>query len=217
MSREASWRHRVVGYLAGGIMYRYDVFVSYKREASDHALVTPWLREVLIRIEFWLRQELGGQRVNFFFDEDSIEVGEDWPNAIQDALLSAKCLLPIWLPTYFHSSWCLSEWKSFLLREKLIASTKQKSPKLIVPIKFCDGESFPEEAQRVQQLDLSRYTGTTSAFWSTQRADELDQRIKKFSPILARAVTNAPPYDPDWPIEIGKPDGPPTGGGMPRL
>lgn len=194
-------------------MYRYDVFVSYKREA----LVTPWLRELLIRVKFWLCQELSDNDVTFFFDEESIDVGEDWPNEIQDALLSAKCLLPIWLPTYFHSTWCLSEWKSFLLREKLIASTSRKSPRLIVPIKFWDGDSFPKEAQRVQQLDLSDYSGTIAGFWETRRADEVEQLIKKFAPMLARAVANAPPYDPNWPVEIGIPDGPPTGGRLPRL
>jgi hypothetical protein len=198
-------------------MYRYDVFVSYKREDSNKRLVTPWLREVLDRIKYWLRQEMGGKKVYFFFDEESIEVGDNWPEMIRDALLSAKCLLPVWSPEYFQSTWCVSEWKSFLTREKLISSTKQKSCQLIVPIKFHDGSWFPAEAQRVQQLDLSPYTATTQAFWASQRADELDQRIKRFAPNLARVVSDAPPYEAGWPIEAGKPDDPPTGTGMARL
>src|ERR1035438_6726392 len=113
-------------------MYRYDVFVSYKREDSNKRLVTPWLREVLDRIKYWLRQEMGGKKAYFFFDEESIEVGDNWPEMIRDALLSAKCLLPVWSPEYFQSTWCVSEWKSFLTREKLISSTKQKSCQLIV-------------------------------------------------------------------------------------
>ena len=60
-------------------MYRYDLFVSYKREPSGKRLVTPWLREVLNRIEYWVGQDMGGVSVEVFFDEESIEVGSDWP------------------------------------------------------------------------------------------------------------------------------------------
>jgi hypothetical protein len=198
-------------------MYRFDLFISYKREPSNKRLITPWLREVLDRVEYWLRQEMGGQRIEIFFDEDSIEVGDDWPDEIRDALLSAKCLLPVWSPEYFHSTWCVAEWKSFLMRETLISGRGQTASRLIVPIKFHDGRWFPAEAQRVQQLDLSSYTATTQAFWTSQRADELDQRIKRFAPNLARVVSRAPPYEAGWPIDLGVPVSPPAGVGMARL
>jgi TIR domain len=196
--------------------YRYDIFVSYKREPTQRQLVTPWLREVLMRIEYWLRQEMGGRRVDVFFDEESIEVGDKWPDEIREALLTAKCLLPVWSPEYFHSKWCVAEWRSFLAREKLITDSG-KVCRLIVPIKFHDGRWFPAEAQRVQQLDLSRYTATTQAFWSSRRADELDQEIMRFAPALARVVSAAPPYEMGWPIDPGEPNNPPSGVGMPRL
>lgn len=198
-------------------MYRYDVFVSYKREPRDKQLVTPWLRQVLDRIEYWLRQEMGGQRIEIFFDEESIEVGNDWPNVIRDALLSAKCLLPVWSPEYFHSAWCVAEWRSFLTREKLISERTRAACRLIAPIKFHDGSWFPVEANSVQQLDLSPYTATTQAFWTSHRADELDQKIIRFAPSLARVVTNAPPYEPDWPVDLGEPILPPTGVEMVKL
>jgi TIR domain len=198
-------------------MYRYDVFVSYKREPREKKLVTPWLREVLDRIEFWLRQELGGQGVEIFFDEDSIEVGNDWPDDIRDALMSARCLLPVWSPEYFNSNWCVAEWKSFLSRERLLAERGVKPSRLIAPIKVHDGHWFPPDAARVKQLDLSSYTATTRAFWKTKRADELDQEIIKFAPSLARIVSKAPPYETNWPIEMGEPTPQPKGTGMMRL
>ena len=204
-------------FFAGWIMYRYDVFVSYKREPSNKRLVTPWLQQVLDRVEYWLRQELGGERVGIFFDEESIEVGDNWPDEIRDALLSSKCLLPVWSPEYFRSTWCVAEWRSFLRREKLISDRGQTTYRLIVPIKFHDGHWFPAEAQRVQQLDLSSYTATTQAFWTSQRADELDQRIKRFVPNLARVVSEAPPYEAGWPVDFGEPAHPPTSIGMARL
>jgi TIR domain len=158
-----------------------------------------------------------GVPARLFFDEDSIEVGHDWPDEIREALLSARCLLPIWSPEYFQSAWCVAEWRSFLKREKLIADSTRKACRLIIPVKFHDGSWFPEEAQRVQQLDLSAYTATTQAFWASQRADELDQLIKNFTPGLARIISQAPPHAPGWPVELAPPGDPPEGAGMVRL
>lgn len=189
--------------------YQYDVFVSYKREPYDSQLITPWLFEVLRRIEYWLKQELGGHGVRFFVDQKSVEVGARWPDTLRDALLRAKCLLPVWSPEYFQSSWCLAEWRSFLAREQL---HREKDPRcrLIVPIKFHDGVWFPDEAKQVQQLDLCPYAATTEAFWRSPRADELDRHLMDFVPMLAEAVDSAPPFDPNWPIMAPDPAPPPT-------
>jgi hypothetical protein len=198
-------------------MYRYDLFISYKREPDDNQLVTPWLREVLKRLVYWTGQDMGGVPVKIFFDEDSIEFGRDWPDEIRDALLAAKCLLPIWSPQYFHSPWCMAEWKSFLLRERLLAGGGGPASRLIFPIKFHDGVWFPDEAQRAKPLDLTLHTGTTPAFWATQRADELDQIIKRAAAQLARLISEAPPHAAGWPVDLAKPARPPKGVGMERL
>jgi TIR domain len=198
-------------------MYRYDLFVSYKREPRDKQLVTPWLREVLNRIEYWVRQEMGGGPVSIFFDEQSIEVGDDWPDELRDALQSAKCLLPVWSPEYFHSAWCVAEWKSFLLREKMMRERDDQQRRLIIPIRFHDGAWFPEEAKRVKQLDLSPYTATTRAFWESKRADELDQVIKDFAPTIATTVAKAPPYEKGWPVDLSVPGHPPKFVEMARI
>ena len=199
-------------------MYQYDVFVSYKREPSDNQLITPWLCKVLARIEYWLRQELGGTGVDVFIDTKSIEAGDAWPETIREALLTARCLLPIWSPEYFHSAWCVAEWRSFLMRERRITERGQGTSKLIVPIKVHDGDWFPPEAARVQQFDLSRFAATTEAFWETRRADELDQLlIREVAPVLARAVREAPAFEADWPVDLGAPSAPPTDVEMIRL
>lgn len=199
-------------------MYKYDLFVSYKREPLDNQLITPWLRKVLDRIEYWLRQELGGRSVDLFIDTKSVEAGDDWPDLIRKALLTARCLMPIWSPEYFHSPWCVAEWRSFLSREKLIAERGLQACKLIVPIKFHDGKWFPPEAARIQQFDLSKFAATTDGFWETRRADELDQMLMtQVAPILAEAVRQAPPFEASWPVELGNPVLPPNGVEMIRL
>lgn len=199
-------------------MYQYDLFVSYKREPSDRPLITPWLRKVLDRIEYWLRQELGGRGSGIFIDTDGIEAGDDWPDSIREALLTARCLLPIWSPEYFHSNWCMAEWRSFLSREKLVTARGGSACKLIIPITFHDGKWFPPEAARIQQFDLSRFAATTDGFWETRRADELDQLLMtQVAPAIARAVHRAPPFEPDWPVDLGHPMMPPADVEMIRL
>lgn len=207
-----------IGTTSGGHMYRYDVFVSYKREPTDRHLVTPWLKAVLARTEFWLKQELGGREISVFFDEDSIDVGTKWPDEIRDALLASRCLLAIWSPEYFHSAWCMAEWRSFVARENMVAADSGASCVLIFPVKFHDGRWYPQEARETQQFDLSDYAATTSAFWQSQRADDLDRLIRKrLAPALARSVADAPDHKDGWPVEVHNGTNAPTNVGMVKL
>jgi hypothetical protein len=194
--------------------YEWDVFVSYKHEPPGRLLITPWIKNVIDRMELWLVQELGGRPVRIFFDERSMAAGDRWPDVLRTALARSRCLLPIWSPEYFWSDWCMAEWKSFRAREDLLGA--ERAP-LIVPVKFHDGIRFPVEAQEVQTLDLSRHAGTTQAFWQSPRADELDQLLQQFAPMLARAVDQAPPFRPDWPIHQPPPLEPPRRLAMSRL
>jgi hypothetical protein len=92
--------------------YEYDVFFSYKKDP----LITEWIANVVSRLEFWLTQELGGRPARIFIDRDHIEIGDRWPDALRHALRHSRSMAAIWSPSYFHSQWCVSEWKSFLAR-----------------------------------------------------------------------------------------------------
>jgi hypothetical protein len=71
---------------------------------------------------------------------------------------------------------------------------------LIAPILAHDGEHFPPEAKPVQWTDLASYYYTMPAFWDSQRALELEDRLKELARSVAKIVKNAPPFEPDWPI-----------------
>jgi hypothetical protein len=176
--------------------YAYDVFVSHKREPRGQELLTPWIREVVRRVQLWLGMSLGGVEARLFFDTDVLKPGSPWPAVLQRAISTSRCLLPIWSPAYFRSPWCLAEWQSFVARERLVGPTTS----LVVPITVHDGEWFPREAQRVTALDLAGYAATTAGFWATRRADELDILLRDFATSLAEVVMNAPPYQPRWPV-----------------
>ena len=112
--------------------YRHDIFFSYKRDA----LTLDWHRWVKDRLVHWLTQEMGGRRIDCFMDEQ-IHTGEHWPDSLQQALLHSRCLVTVWSPEYFHPNWCVSEWRNFLEREKLLQGIC-----LIAPVRYHDGSIF---------------------------------------------------------------------------
>jgi hypothetical protein len=75
-----------------------------------------------------------------------------------------------------------------------------KSHGLIAPLKFHDGEHFPEEAKKVQWQDVSSYAATVAVFWNSVRAVELDDQLKLFASAVAKMIQGAPPFRPGWPI-----------------
>lgn len=178
--------------------YEYDVFFSYRR----NRLIEDWIVQVAGRIEFWLSQELGGTPASVFFDRESIETGDRWPNRLRDAVRSSRCLVCIWCPSYFQSSWCVSEWRSFRAREERLGLAAHG---LIVPAKFHDGEYFPREATDIQFADFAKYAATIPAFWQSQRAVEFEDLLRPFAHSVAAAVRRAPAFSPDWPIVEAEP------------
>ncbi len=180
--------------------YKYEVFFSYKR--ADQTL--HWTKQVLDKLKFWLGQEIPGARI--FVDEETIELGDRWPDKLREGLKHSRCMVCVWSPMYFQSNWCVSEWRSFLEREKLLGL---KSHRLIAPLRFHDGEHFPEEAQNVQWHDVAPYALTLPVFWQTPRALELEDELKKFVKKLAEIIRYAPPFDAAWPVVEAKGESPP--------
>src|ERR1700679_3339407 len=145
---------------APSIDYEFDVFFSYKR----HNLTLHWMRGVHHRLKYWITQETGGREVRMFVDEESVETGDRWPERLKEALKLSRCMIGLWSPEYFQSSWCVSEWESFRERERRL---NMQSHGLIAPLRFHDGEHFPAEAKNVQWTDVASYTSTVPAFWTT--------------------------------------------------
>jgi hypothetical protein len=191
--------------------YEYDVFLSYKR----NQLTAPWIEGFKARLTYWLTQELGGREAKVFFDIESIEVGDPWPDKLREALKVSRCLVGMWSPDYFRSRWCVSEWRSFLEREK---QAGVPGARLVAPIKCHDGEHFPSEAQNIQQFDPSQYWRTVPKnFWDTEPAMKAEDLVKQFAKRLAAIVQQAPLFNPAWGIVDADPAPLPTSVSLRRL
>jgi hypothetical protein len=165
--------------------YRYEAFFSYKRDPRSDA----WHQRLKDLIEYFVGNELGIS-ASIFLDTEDIQTGERWRNKLGGSLRASKCIICVWSPRYFQSQWCLSEWKTFAKREV------QFETDLVVPLRYHDGESFPNDARAKQITDCTSYTSTLPRFWDTDNAVEFEKAvIKPFSIALANHIRKAPPAE----------------------
>ena len=176
--------------------YEYEAFYSYKRDVESDS----WHEIVVSKLKFWLKKELSQTDVKIFFDVESIETADRWDEKIADGLKKSKCFVGLWSPDYFQSRWCLSEWRTFVERERKL---EMKMGGLIIPARYHDGDSFPAEARSVQSVDLSDYNSTMPFFWQTQDAVDFEKKkLKAFAKDIARRIMKAPPYQADFPVVL---------------
>jgi len=156
-----------------------------------------------MRLPWWLPNAMPvGHQTKIFVDWDGIETGSAWPEKLQHALKRSRCLLPIWSPEYFRSTWCLAEWRTMMEREKLLGMrTIELSEGLIYPVTYFDGEHFPQEARTCQQKDLCRWNTPHSIFSDTPGYVEFDRQVQLLVQELARMVQRAPDWQ-DWPVVV---------------
>ena len=186
--------------------YVHDVFISYKRDPYQDA----WLMDEfmpafssLVRNEiaaacnrkpqsiFFDRAELSPTSMSF--DQSGIDPGQEWQNALREAIRTSRCVVTLWQPMYFYSDWCQVEWRSFHER------AKKTQRRLVVPISVHDGEAFPADAKGLQASSFSDYVIIGAAFRETKLYVEFQQRLKVFAQKVAQAVRDAPAFA-DWSI-----------------
>jgi hypothetical protein len=87
-----------------------DVYVS--RSHKDDEFVTPFLHELHSYVEAWTGRE---EEVTFWRDDNNITVGENWREAIRNAVARAKAMLALVSPRYLASESAIQEFNNFKL------------------------------------------------------------------------------------------------------
>ena len=126
--------------------YEHHVFLSYVRQPLIHA----WVVGLVERLRYRLTEDLG-EPAKVFFDEGNIGAGDRITAKVNRAIQGSSCLVALWSAEYFRSRWCVSEWQSFVEREKIIDTESQG---LVVPIRIGDGNHFPEAVCDVHCKDF---------------------------------------------------------------
>lgn len=169
--------------------YKYDVFISYKNQPG----LVPWVKDHFQPLlQTWLDNELPKQPA-IFRDKVSIEAGDDWNEAIRDALLCSRIVIAVLTPQYFTSAWCIAEWQSVEKREQLSQDTKDK---LLIPLKYSNGPFFPKLATRRQfteETDFLEVNSTVVSQGSTAQA-RLEAKVQKLAKLISERLAIAPPH-----------------------
>jgi hypothetical protein len=175
--------------------YKYDVFISYMHDEQ----MGSWVYQ---HLSPFLKSFLGNalnRPVDYFIDRQGISSGDSWPLRLQSALAQSRCLIAIWSPLYFHSSWCRRECAVMLYREAQLSYRTVSKPKgLVAPINVFDGQFFPDKAQRIQWLDCRKYWIVGDGFVKTEKYVEFQDLLKEWVIDIADVIEGAPPWQDAW-------------------
>ncbi|PTM09574.1 MAG: hypothetical protein DA407_05560 [Bacteroidetes bacterium] len=104
-----------LGIIDGG--ETYDIFISYSRKQGK------WVKKnVYLPLKGFKNSE--DNKLNIFFDEESIPPGEQFQDFYKEAILNSKIFLPVFSEDYFKSNHCTEEIKFAELRKTETKNTE---------------------------------------------------------------------------------------------
>lgn len=173
--------------------YKYDVFISYRRDPETLAWIKDHFIPLLkLRLGFELKRE-----PTIYLDEQ-VEAGAAWPAALGAALGESRVLIALWTANYFSSVWCTEEFSQMLQREDQAKLRKAAKPQgLIIPAFIHDGDSFPATLKHIKPFQIQSCFNPRMAH-NSPRAEELDAALAAQAASIASSILKAPPWRKKW-------------------
>ncbi|HEX2209439.1 MAG TPA: TIR-like protein FxsC [Longimicrobium sp.] len=168
-------------------------FFSYAREDHDQYLERFYeelSEEVRVRT---------GQNPPGFIDQQRIQVGEQWTQALFEALQTSRVLVAIYSPTYFGRPTCGREWGVFNLRQQAYREQFKRpdyTPPVILPVLWAPEENvepvLPAITSAVQykHADFGE-TYATEGLRVLMRQSRHRDRRRAFIEALAEKIVDA--------------------------
>src|SRR3954464_9776807 len=186
-------------------------FLSYTRLDDEfHGGAITALRR---QLEPGVRVVTGDRTFTIFQDVEGIEFGQHWPSRLDEALASARFLIPVLSPSFFTSEPCRDELAKFLELER-----RAERRDLILPLYFVTASVLERPALRVadplaQAVHERQWRDWRShAYMPVDHADHRRAIVELASATAAaleRAAAAPPPpdvsgprRDPDPPIRF---------------
>jgi TIR domain-containing protein len=174
--------------------YQFDVFLSVKNDEVFNG----WVRGTFFPLfESYVRNDIAAkckrQCAGVFYYKKSLKPGDPWPDELREGIRRSRVALALCSPEYFLSKWCLTEFYSFLDRNK------KKNAKVLMPLSIHDGDGFPEDARNIQDGDLADYVIVGEGFKETKKYADFQAALKDFSVRVAELVSKAPDFE-EWPV-----------------
>lgn len=177
--------------------YRYDIFVSYRRDPE--ALL--WLSQHFVPIlKSRVSQELPHTITTFVHEVTAqIPAGTAWPVELGETIGQSRILVALWSGNYLASEWCCQELALMLDREaKVKARTVANKFGLVIPVIVHDGESIPGKLANAQHLEIKECFNSRMPVQGA-KAEILADRIGIHAAGIAAAIKAAPPWRKEWP------------------
>jgi hypothetical protein len=180
--------------------YEWEIFVSYTRRVPVQGFVRDCFKHVL-------EERLGlllPQAPRIFIDEN-LEAGVRWPDALADAHAKSKVLIPVFIPAYFFSDWCIAELHSMLCREGHIrreARLSGQNPnlcRLVFPVLLAAVSQFPfpQYAQNRQMVNLTAFNAVPQGALRKNKA--FITSVDGLATSLVNVMYPGPRFEPNWP------------------
>lgn len=161
-------------------------FLSYTR-ADDECLndgIT-WLKDNLEKTV----RAFTGNEFRIFQDVDDIQIGENWPKKLDQALEAAQILIPILTPSFFASEFCRREAESFLDYE-----ARANRDDLICPIYLIEADILDDPELRAGDRLATVLHARQRADWRDIRNALYDRGPRPRVEEVAKALANAAKY-----------------------
>jgi hypothetical protein len=175
--------------------YKYDIFISYRREPLTRA----WINKHFIPLlRHHIFNELGKQPV--FYIDEQLETGGIWPDELGRALGASRIIITLWSKTYVNSVWCMREVNHMLERIAKVSSQSGQKPKLVFPIIIHDGETMPIDLNSIQKAEIQECFNINMSP-DSPKAEMLADKLKPIGMSIANAIENAPAFEQDWQVD----------------
>jgi len=195
--------------------YKYDVFLSYTREFS-----APWVDRYFLPLFRWLLQDSLGRDPEVYSVDHETPRNDDSPLYLREVLARSRCLVPVWSPSYFGSSWCRYECIAMIHREYEAGFRTPQNPNgLILPVVASDGRGFPDYAHDLAlQFNCRDFVIPARRFDDTERYMDFRDQMTSWIRHVATAIEQAPPWRKDWLyLDFSVPENPKPTCTIPRL
>jgi hypothetical protein len=175
--------------------YKYDVFLSYRVD-----FIGSWVLDTFVPLLKWFLEEELGRPPQIAFNRQRLLSDDIWPLNLKMELAYSRCLVAIWSPSYFKSSWCMHEHTVMLHREKLLGFRTPENPiGLIIPVVASDGDYFSEFMEEFHnKFDCRDFVIPQPVFAHTQGYLDFRDQMREWAKHVAEAIKQAPSWRREW-------------------
>jgi hypothetical protein len=170
--------------------YKHAVFISYNHK------VQWWVEKVFYKA---LSDHLAlHNEIDVFLDEIGLHTGDAILKRIQKELSRSKLLVPVLIPRYFSSKWCVVELSSMLLREEQQGFCNNEKPGgLIWPVDIAEGH-YPEVIKGRKHKKWWNHYFTGEAFLTSPEYVSFEKQVRSFAKEIGEALCQTPAIKSDW-------------------